>query len=243
MTIVPNLTPQAKQIAFEAGQELVNLLSWELRSPIQLSEAGSRSFNKDIRLSKIRPSIRVFKDILFSGHCVNNSPSIIPNITSENQKLALGLFREARASNNDYHAFLFFWHVIESGCENGEKVIDRLTSSGKVRWVKDDVDKLPLGTSTLGNHLKENVRNAIAHIKRWSGRKSLELSNLEQRNEMAVSSRIARQYAEAYIEYELGVGVSNLYLMRKGNNGFPRYINHEMRKNTGSGKKLTQESQ
>jgi hypothetical protein len=230
MTIIPNLSPLSKQKAFEIGQELVNLLSWELRSPMQLSEAGSRSFNKETHLSQVKPTIRVFKDILFSGNFVNNSPSIIPYITSDHQKLALGLFREARASNNDYHAFLFYWHVIDSGSEPGEIAIERLCTSGNVKWVKDDIAKLSLDGSTLGNHLKENVRNAIAHIKRWSGRKSLELNNLEQRNEMAISARIARRFAEAYIEYELGVGNKHLHLMRKGNNGFPQYINYEAEK-------------
>jgi hypothetical protein len=169
ITITPDLSPESKQIAFDTGQELLNLLSWQLRLPMQLSEAGSGLFNKDIRLSQIRPRMRVFKDILFGGHYVNNSPSLIPNINDEHQKLALGLFREARASNNDYHLFLFFWHVIESGGEDGDKVIERLSNLGMVHWVNDDIAKLSLGGNTLGNHLKENIKNAIAHIKRLSG--------------------------------------------------------------------------
>ena len=230
LTIIPDISPPAKQYAFEIGQELVNLLSWELRSPMQLSEAGARSCHQGMRLSQVRPSMRVFPEIQFNGNFVNNSPSIIPDVSTEHQRLALGLFREARASNNDYHAFLFYWHVIETGKEKGEEVVDRLSTSNNLKLVRDDIDRLLLGERSLGEHLKENVRNAIAHIRRWSGRKSLELSNLVQRNEMAIAARVTRRIAEAYIEDDLSVGKQQLFLLRKGQGGFPKYTSHTMEK-------------
>lgn len=230
LTIIPDNSPQARQYAFQIGQELVNLLSWQLRSPMQLSEVGARSCHQGTRLAQVRPSMRVFPAILFSGNYVNNSPSIIPSVETEHQKLALGLFREARASNNDYLAFLFYWHAIETGHEKGEEVVDRLSTTNELKWVRDDIARLSLGGCSLGKHMWENVRNAIAHIRRSSGRKSLELSNLEQRNEMAVAARVARRIAEAYIEHDLGVGKQQLFLMRKGRNGFPKYANHAKEK-------------
>lgn len=224
LTIIPSCSPQTRQYAFEIGQELINLLSWQLGSPMQLSEAGARSCHQGTRLSQVRPSIRVFPNISYSGNYVNNSPSVIPVVNTEHQRLALGLFREARAANNDYLAFLFFWHVIETGHEKGEEVVERLFRNNKLRHVRDDIAKISLGGCNLGEHLKENVRNAIAHIRRRSGRKSLELSNLEHRNEMAVTTRVARRIAEAYIEHDLSIGTQRLFLMRKGRNGFPKYI-------------------
>lgn len=224
LTIIPELSPQAEQNVFYAAQELVNLLSWQFRSPMQLSEAGGRSCLKGTRLSQVRPSIRTFPEIPFGGNFVNNSPSIIPVVDTEQQKLALGLFREARAANNDYLAFLFFWHVIETGRETGAEVVDRISKANRLALARDDIAKLSLGDCSLGEHLKENVRNAIAHIRRWSGRKPLELSNLAQRNEMAIAARVARRIAEAYIEHDLGVGQRRMYLMRKGRSGFPVYI-------------------
>lgn len=224
LTIIPDNSLQAKQHAFEIGQELVNLLSWELRSPMQLSEAGGRSCHRGTRLTQVRPSIRTFPEIPFLGNFVHNSPSIIPAIDTEQQRLALGLFREARASNNDYLAFLFYWHVVETGQESGAKVVDRILATNKIKFVRDDIAKLSLAGCTLGEHLQENVRNAITHIRRWSGRKSLELSNLAERSEMTITARVARRFAEAYIEHDLGVGKRRLYLMRKGRSGFPAYI-------------------
>lgn len=232
LTIIPDISPQSRQYAFQVGQELINLLSWELRSPMQLSEAGARSCHQGTRLSKIRPSMRTFPEIPFRGNYVNNSPSIIPAADTEHQRLALGLFREACASNNDYLAFLFYWHVIETGHEKGEEIVDRLSSNKKIELVHHDIAKLSLGGRSLGEHLKENVRNAIAHIRRWSGRQPLELSNLEQRNEMAIAARIVRSIAEEYIKHDLNVGKQNLFLMRKGRNGFPTYINPAIEKDS-----------
>lgn len=224
LTIIPDNSPQAKQHVFEIGQELVNLLSWELRSPMQLSEAGARSCHPGTRLTQVRPSIRTFPEIPFLGNFVHNSPSIIPAIDTEQQKLALGLFREARASNNDYLAFLFYWHVIETGQESGAEVVNRILATKQMAFVREDIAKLSLGKCGLGEHLQENVRNAIAHIRRWSGRKPLELSNLAERNEITIAARVARGVAEAFIEQDLGVGKRRLYLMRKGRSGFPAYI-------------------
>lgn len=226
LTIIPDFSPLAKQHAFEIGQELVNLLSWQLRSPMQLAEAGGGSCRHGTRLSQARPSIRMFRTIPFGGNFVNNSPSIIPAVDTEQQRLALGLFREARASNNDYFAFLFYWHVIETGYEKGAKVVDRIYAANGPKLARDDIARLSLGGRSLGEHLQENVRNAIAHIKRWSGRKPLELNNLEQRNEMTAAARVARRIAEAYIEFDLGIGKRQLFLMRKGRSGFPVYIDH-----------------
>jgi len=59
---------------------------------------------------------------LVQWNYVNNSPSIIPSVETEHQKLALGLFREVASTNNDYLAFLFYWHAIETGHEKGEEV-------------------------------------------------------------------------------------------------------------------------
>ncbi len=72
LTIIPDISPQTKQHAFQIGQELVNLLSWELRSPMQLSEAGARSCHRGTRLAQIRPSIRTFPEIPFLGNFVKN---------------------------------------------------------------------------------------------------------------------------------------------------------------------------
>jgi len=224
LTITPDISPLAKQNAFEVGQELVNLLSWQLHSPMQISEAGGWSCHRGTRLSQVRPSIRSFPEIPFGGNFVNNSPSIIPAVETEQQRLALGLFREARAANNDYLAFLFYWHVIETGRENGAEVVNRIAATNSLRLVRDDIAKLSLGNCSLGEHLKENVRNAIAHIRRYSGRKSLELSDLSQRNEMMAAARVARRIAEVYIDHDLGVGKHHLYLMRQGRSGFPAYI-------------------
>lgn len=224
LTIVPDSSPQVQQQAFEIGQSLVNLLSWELRSPMQLSHAGGRSCPAGMRLSQVRPSIRAFPEIPFCGNFVNNSPSIIPAVDTEQQRLALGLFREARASNNDYLAFLFYWHVIETGKENGERVVDRILAANRLRSAPADIARLSLGKRSLGEHLREDVRNAIAHINRYSGRKALELSNLSERNEMSAAARVAREIAQVYMETELGIGKRKLYLMRKGRGGFPMYV-------------------
>lgn len=231
LTIIPDISPQTKQYAFQVGQELINLLSWELRSPMQLSETGARSCHIGTRLSQARPSMYKFIEILFEGNYANNSPSIIPAVNNKHQRLALGLFREARSSNNIYHAFLFYWHVIDTGRESGTEVVNRILGTHKLIKIREEIARLSLCEQSIGKYLWENMRNAIAHIQRKEPElKHLDLSNLEDRNEMVIATHIVRRIAETYIEHDLGVGKHQLYLMRKGRNGFPTYVDPQYEK-------------
>lgn len=190
---------------------------------MQITEAGGRSIDRNSRLSTIRPCFRTFPEIPFRGNFVNNSPSIIPAIENDQQRVALALFREARASNNDYLTFLFFWHVLEVGGEIGESVVDRILASGRCRLVRDDLAKLSPGNRTVGEHLREDIRNAVAHIRRHRGRRALDFYSLAQRNEMKYAARVTHRIAESFMETELGIGQRRLYLLRRGRNGFPTY--------------------
>lgn len=231
LTIVPTASESDRQNAFQAAQEFVNLLSWQLHAPMQLVYSGFRSCLPETRIAEVNPSILTYPRVLFNGNFVNNSPSFVPALDTEHQKLALGLFREALASNNDYFSFLFFWHVLESGRECGDIVAERIIRDHPIYGLDGDVAELSLGCHTLSYHLKENVRNAIAHIRRKSNRRPITLSSLKERYEIAASSRIVRKIAEKYIKHELHIGSRRLYLMRKGRSGFPKYIDPSLEVN------------
>lgn len=131
----------------------------------------------------------------------------IPHVETEQQRIALALFREAKASNNNYLSLLCFWQVLEVDGEKSRVVADRIMAqaSKHPRLDRLFIDKLPLAGRTLGAYLEEDWRHAIAHIKRWAGRKVTDLDSLEERTLITFGARATEALAETFIRDELGL--------------------------------------
>ncbi len=225
LTVLPNGTDKERQGAFAVACEFLGALSWELRARVAVREAGGRSWHNDRRLSKARPTIFSFPRISFGGGVISNSPNYIPHVTTEEQRIALTLYREARASNNHYLSFLFLWQVLEVGGTDAEKFANKCQRSKprELMLHMNDLSMLPLAGRQLGTYLSDEGRDAIAHIRRRSGEKRLALDDLADRRNIACAVRVAEGLAECYIRHHLGLA-GQLCLMRRGTNGFPTYI-------------------
>lgn len=91
---------------FSKAAEFVSALSWEIGASAAVWEVGGLGWPDDLPLSAARPSIRTFPRIPHEGNLTGYDLVKIPWVKTEEQRIALGLFREARASNNPYLAFL-----------------------------------------------------------------------------------------------------------------------------------------
>jgi len=228
ITILPEGNEIEKEKAFSVASEFISALGWQNQARVAVWEVGGRSWHKERPLSRARSSMRSFTKIPFGGSMIGCNIDIIPKIETEEQRIALTLYREARASNNDYLSFLFFWQVLETGGTNAEGYVNKIQRKRprKLMFVAKDIAKLKLKSRRLGEYFRDECRDAIAHIRRKSGKKKLEMDKTQERNRISTDTRIIRTIAEYYIEDHLKLN-KQVYLKRNGKRGFPTYVSSE----------------
>ena len=71
--------------------------------------------------------------------------------------------------------------MLETGGTNAVEYANKVQREQprKLQWVAKDIANLPLGGRRLGEYLKDEGRDAIAHIRRNPGKKKLELDKTQ----------------------------------------------------------------
>jgi len=228
LTILPDTSQVHRDKAFAVASEFLSALGWQHRARIMMSECGGVGIPNGFRLSRAKCSIFTYPRIPFGGIIVARNLLTIPKVETEEQTIALTLFREANGSNNDYLSFLFYWQVMETGGTVPESWIDKMyrRKPSRLKLYRRDIARLPLKGKSLGNYLKDDCRHAIAHIKRKPGKKKLELDRSAERTRLAVSTRVVKAFAEFYITDVLRLQ-NRLHLVRKNRRSFPIFADHE----------------
>lgn len=228
ITIVPQDNRTAREHVFSVASEFLSALAWENSADVAVWEAGGSGWPDDLPLQKAQPNIFVFPRIPFRGNVVGYTLSQIPQIQNEAQRIALALFREARASNNDYLSFLFFWQVLEVDGHSAEGFVDQAFRKhrGRLRIDQSYISRLPLDGRTLGRYLLDDCRNAIAHIRRKPGKKKIDLDKPGERMRLAISVQVVEAFAEHYIKDVLSL-TGRMYLVRPRRGDFPSFVDHQ----------------
>lgn len=228
LTVLPDREVASRERAFATASEFLSALSWGNSARIMVWECGGRGWGNELSLSRAKPEISTFPRIPYGGLTVGHDIATIPKVETEEQRIALTLFREAGASNNDYLSFLFYWQILETGGTEPQRFVNR-TYRKKLRELRlnqRDVNSLPLDGRSLGAYLRDDCRDAIAHIRRKPGKKKLELDRTEERTRITISVRVVRAFAKYYISHFLNLQ-KRLYLVRKTKRGFPIYADDE----------------
>lgn len=224
LTLVPSNDGAAQQRAYTAAGEFLSALSWENGSRIALENGGGFSVPEHYTLRQARCRVFSFPQIPFGGHVTGYGLSVIPNIENDEQRIALTLFREARSSNKVWLSFLLYWQVIHVGENDPVGWINRVYyKQSKVHVRAEERRQLPLGGRRLGEYLQEDCRHAIAHIRRYPGRRFLRFDAGDENRRLAVSTRVVERFAKHYIRESLSLK-KKLYLVRRGGRGFPTYV-------------------
>lgn len=113
LTILPHDNEEEQQRVFSIASEYISALAWQNRARMTLRPSGGCGWSSDKRLSRARPRVRIFPNIPIGGQVNGYGISEIPKIETEQQRIALTHYREARASNNEFLSFLFYWQVLE----------------------------------------------------------------------------------------------------------------------------------
>jgi len=232
LTIIPENDLAARARVFSAASEFGSALGWENGGRIAVWECGGRGCPDNYSLRNAKPNIFTFRRIPFSGNVIGCGINRIPHIQTKSQRIALGLFREANASNNDYLSFLFFWQVLEVDGRDAKGFIDKTfrRNRDRLRINSSDINNLPLGGRSLGQYLSDDCRHSIAHIKRKPGKKELDLDNFDERIRLTLSTRVIKSFAEYYIRQVLNL-TDFLYLVRRKRGDFPIFADLQMLRN------------
>jgi hypothetical protein len=232
LTIVPDHNDEtACKKAYLAASEFLSALSWQNDASVKLQHLGGGSAKTDLRRAKCH--VFSFPQIPFEG--LNKGYEIyrIPYIETEEQRLALTLFREARSANNDYLSFLFYWQVLEIGKKDPIGWVNKIhrTASEKVWTAASDLSRLPLSGKKLGNYFYDDCRTAISHIFRLKGgKRKIVVDSPEDNLRMVVGRRVVEAFAKLYIQEELGLS-KHMYCVRRRGNAFPVYITEDEMRN------------
>jgi len=134
----------------------------------------------------------------------------LPSLETPHQETALGLFREAMASESVLYRYLCFWNIINIPPRSPDQVktwIDLTLTSQPHRFTmlkKAEVKRQQYGS--LGHYLDEECRDAVTHILRNDpGRTSLDPNNWADIHRIDEAAGILYNFVEVYVEQELGL--------------------------------------
>jgi hypothetical protein len=211
--------------AFSIAAEFFSALAWRNSSRVAF---GVPLWGKPApaSLNAARASMFTFPLITPGGDVGGYHISSIPHVQTDQQRLALALFREAGASNNEYLRFLFLWQILAIGAEP-IGVANSLWRRSRDALLRHDhvgaIERLPLRGKSIGNYFDDDCRNAIGHITRPPGETTLDFDSQEDRKRMSLSARAVRAFAVLFIEERLNL-TGELHLYRAKRGAIPEYF-------------------
>jgi hypothetical protein len=125
LSILLSHDPDVEQKVFKLGAEFLSALCWENNSYIALENLGGNGWSDKASLRKAKCLSFSYPLIPYFGQVMGYGINQIPDIETENQRVALALFREAKSSNKDWLTILIFWNILES------------TINDPVKWLND----------------------------------------------------------------------------------------------------------
>jgi len=179
-------------------------LSWEHKTKIvPRSPAG---FGNSVA---IRPDLKNLTQLVSSrrNYWVTNEfldINQIPYCSTEEHLTAIGLYREAMATDSPYYKFLCFWNILSiRGSANS--------------WINQNLQKrAPFFSETqrkeinlkniTGENFQENYRNAVSHIKRYDPTlTTINVNDPHDFSKFFIGASILEKLARYYVEEDLGM--------------------------------------
>jgi hypothetical protein len=214
-----------EETAYSVAGEWASALSWELQLPVSVRALGAKGVGATFRLRQARCNTRSWPVLPFHGSITGYDFSRVASISSEQQRLALAVYREAQCSNNVLLSILLYWQILEIGNPKSKRWINRAITNypAQLASAKEYVSRLPLKSRKLADYLEDDCRHAIAHIKRRPGRMALTFDSIEEIGRLNLSEATLRDLARVYIGDQLKV-TDRSWLVRAKGRGFPTYV-------------------
>lgn len=232
LTILPTYQDHlVEQEIYKIGAEFLSGLCWENNSCIALENLGGCGWPDNASLRKAKCLSFSFSTGPINGLVTGYGLTQLPYIETENQRIALAWFREAKSSNKDWLAILIFWNILESTISDPEKWLNDTKNLIHTPFFQEEIKELPLNGKSLGDYFKNDCRHAIAHIKKEPGRKRAEL-NIDvgvDIKRMKLSSSVLEEFAKYFIKNELNLD-KKCYLVRERRKEFPKFVTEQIYK-------------
>jgi hypothetical protein len=203
-------------------------LSWENQAAIKILGAhltGYRGRQKlDIRKIGIinisKSPITSKRDTLYIQR--------IPHVYNRDQEDALGLYREAIESWSPYYNFLCLWNILNIPARKAA-LIKKWINDARITW-KDKifpnayVEELEKKGNNIGVFLEESCRNAIAHIRRDSPKRThIDPNSSKDFSRIQGIGFFLSNLVEIYIREELNMK-EHQFLTKFNESDIPEYL-------------------
>lgn len=230
LALVPENDRLSQECAFGAAGEFLSALSWQNSSPISVRNAGGFGVRDSLRLRQARCRIFVPPRQAFMTNSSGYDITRLPEVETQEQRIALTLFREALSANKDFLSFLFYWQVLEvAGGKPSGWINKFFYRQSRVHVSQREREILDLKGRRLGDVLEDDCRHAIAHIRRKPGRQALRFDNSEENRRIAVSTNVIQRFAKLFLKEALDLR-RNVFLIRERGRGFPTYVDRRARR-------------
>lgn len=143
------------------------------------------------------------------GFTLTEPPTRITLRHDRNVQLAVGYFREGLNAGSPFYGFLAFWNAldatfgIERDASRREAFITSLAPRARALW-DDAIVRFP---PDLAAALQDDSRNAIAHVLRDVGKRSIDPDAAPDRARLRMEADVLKWMAHAAVEQEYPDGV------------------------------------
>jgi hypothetical protein len=144
----------------------------------------------------------------------------IPPIHNEEQATLLRLYRQARSSRNIYLRILFYWHSLVFPSKDDLSAVDFVDKlccnlPERLKYISEQIDRImdaplfrPPDTEieSLGDYIRDGVRNSIAHIVRdRPGTQNIRLDLHSELRHLNDISRVLHQFSRFRLENDFDI--------------------------------------
>jgi hypothetical protein len=227
---IANYSPIDEEKVYQTATEFLGAFSWISSLKVKICGLGGCGVLKDFSLRRAKCTSFTFHKLPFTGKVLGGDISIISKIETEHQRTAISIFRDAHSSSEPLFAFLLFWQILEidQTIDEAQEWIDVVFKSSPTRFHLDDytVKLIDQRGKTVGECLREDFRNAIAHLRRKSGRRPIKLDTLEDHRRISAGVTLMEALSKHYIVHKLGL--TKLLWLARYKNGFPTYLDESI---------------
>ena len=140
--------------------------------------------------------------------------AIVCLIDNDNKSELLRLFTEADSANNIYLKILFYWHSLVYPARKEDEAIYYIDSNAKkISYISEYIEFLrqekvfgEFEGKTLGEYIRSNVRNSIAHIVRDRNNfVSLSIDAMSQLQALHCVKQILREVSRHRLDTDYGM--------------------------------------
>jgi len=217
-----------EQLAYAAASQFLSALSWENGSQIAMRHGGGYGASDNLCLRSAQCGIKDLPEVpggfsRMKGYGIGR----IPKIVTPEQSTALTLFRDGNSSNHMYLRFLLFSQVLETaGASPWDVATELYKKYYKELHTKSAFDQLSLGSRKIGDYLREDCRNAIAHFIRPSKRTTVRLDVVSDYRRIQIGAAVIRELAIYHIRFNLALQ-DHLFLMKCHGIPYPQYVDED----------------